>query len=103
GFIKDNASRLSLKTFSEDSRSLFTTYNKNIEEKTVVLSLTQYFVTIAGVDSLDSKYGKEEITTDSSGTKHVLIGPFPTKDAAMEVVTALKLIYPDKVLEVIVR
>ncbi|HTJ49233.1 MAG TPA: CapA family protein [Cyclobacteriaceae bacterium] len=103
GFIKDNTSRLSLKTFGKDSRTLFTTYNKNIGERKVILSSTQYFVVIAGVDSLDGKYGKEEVTTDSDGVKQVLIGPFATKDDAAEVVTTLKLIYPDKVFQIIIR
>jgi poly-gamma-glutamate synthesis protein (capsule biosynthesis protein) len=103
GFIKDNASRLALKIFSEDSRSLLTTYNKNIGERTVILSLTKYFVVIAGVDSLGGKYGKEEIITDSNGIKQVLIGPFATKDDATEVVTTLKLIYPDKLFQIIIR
>lgn len=107
-FIKDSDSRLAMKTFMKDSRSLYREHNKNINEITRVSFSDHYFIRIVNLANVKdetqlSEFEQVKSTTDTKGIRHLLIGPFPNLKSANEVRYNLKTKIGVKDSEIVVE
>jgi poly-gamma-glutamate synthesis protein (capsule biosynthesis protein) len=86
GFIKDAASRQAMKTFAQDSRSLFTKHNKNITEITEKPQEPEFYIQLVDAQAETEQlknFGNIQVI-EENGSSQLLIGPFNSLALAEE-------------------
>ncbi len=106
-FIRDSESKIAMKTFVSDSRSLYAAYNKNIKEITTVPFSTYYIKLIKSDGVKDetqlSEFGPIQSNVDIKGVQYILIGPYQNIKTANETLFKIKSKTSIKKYEVVAK